>query len=440
MKKKLLAFIITCVMITGVISTNYMNSHALAAGATYTAYEIISMIFAVVGGTTINQTQGLVGSSSFNANSLYETMNTQSSGIGSLLSSYVNRAQYLSPGSDLIMSDADYQEFLEYFRQYNLQNSVSGEITSESERSFIDNLEAFYGITLPNTIPYDMKQKINNGTFLYAIRVENEGATLFPTDRIGYYIAPTYTQSQYQDLWYNLVFSQNCYVYDGTQWVPYNSQRVVNYLSSDDIKINRILGGVGYKSDTIANQKIKNGTYDTVSKSRTWDATQGKLVGNTTITMPATETLDEAIKAENVKNITDAVNVYPVDTANDSMIYYPSQSVVDFVVPSITINPSIAFPGVDGSISDYTVTLTDFFPFCIPWDIYDMLSAFVTTPETPEFTFQFPTGVINHQIQWTECTFDLHAWDGVASAVRTIELISFAIGLGLMTRNIFLRG
>lgn len=419
-----------------------IRSHALAAGATYTAYEIISMIFAVVGGTTIQQTQGLVGGSSFDASALYETMNTQSAGMGSLLSSYVNRAQYLAPGSDLVMSDADYQAFLEYFKEYNLQNSISGEITSESEQSFISNLEAFYGITLPNTLPYDMKQKINGGIYLYAMKAENAGTTLFPTGVTGYYIVPTYEQTQYQDLWYNIKFSQNYYAYSGGQWVSANAQGVLNVQTLNDLTVMRILGGIGYKSNTIANEKIKNGTYDTVSKSRTWDATQGKLVGHTTITMPATETLDEAVNKENVKDITDAVNVYPVDTSDDSMIYYPTQSAADFIIPEMTVqtNVYVKFPAIDGDAGAYTMDLTSFFPFCIPFDIYAFLQAFEAEPEAPSITYNFPYINASGNVAYIQQTFDLSQFDGVAQLVRRLELVAFIIGLAFVTRSFFLRG
>lgn len=436
MKKKLLSMI-TCVMITAVMITTSINANALSAGATYTAYEIISMIFAVVGGTTIERQQGIIGGGQFDANALYETMNAQSPGIGSLLSSYVNRAQYLSPGSDLLISENDYQEFLQYFHDYNLQSNSSGEIDANNQTEFLNQVSQFSGIPVAQlTLNQTMIQKINSGAWKYVLTATHEdGGWVLMYG--GDFQAIQWTD----DDEYLIKFSANYGFF--SEYYGSTTDQASSFgtvVKKDTFKYMQIIGGTGYKADPLTNGKIKNGTYDTISKSRTWDATQGKLKGPVTLTMPATSTLSDVLERENVKDITDAVNVYPTDTADDSMIYYPTQSVPDFIVPSITVNPSIAFPGIDGGISDYTIELRNFFPFCIPWDIYDMLSAFVTTPATPEFTFQFPTGVINHQIQWTECTFDLHAWDGVAQGLRTLELIAFAVGLALMTRNIFLRG
>lgn len=435
MKKKLLS-IITCVMITAVMITTSINAKALSAGATYTAYEIISMIFAVVGGTTIEQTSGLVGGSSFNANGLYESMNAQSAGVGTLLSSYVNRAQYLNPGSDLLISENDYEQFLQYFKDYNMQSTISGQIDSDSVQDFESKLEAFTGISVDD-IPQTIINKINSGEYTHIVRFDTSQSGNPAFVLCGDYTIEFSAETSYAKLYTLICYSNYCYY--RSYWA--DNQTPNNYVTVwNNYDAVSILGGTGYKADPITNGKIKNGTYDTISKSRTWDATQGKLKGPVTLTMPATSTLSDVLERENVKDITDAVNVYPTDTADDSMIYYPTQSVPDFIVPTITVNPAITFPGIDGGISDYTIELRNFFPFCIPWDIYDMLSAFVTTPVTPEFTFQFPTGVINHQIQWTECTFDLHAWDGVAQGLRTLELIAFAVGLALMTRNIFLRG
>lgn len=92
--------------------------------------------------------------------------------------------------------------------------------------------------------------------------------------------------------------------------------------------------------------------------------------------------------------------------------------------PEFVIDEPIAISGI-----------TEVFPFCIPFDIYALLSALSADPETPVFTARFVVpGVINE-----EFTIDLSPFNSVAQIVRTLELLAFIIGLALVTRERFLR-
>ena len=93
-------------------------------------------------------------------------------------------------------------------------------------------------------------------------------------------------------------------------------------------------------------------------------------------------------------------------------------------------------PG-DININDFTFPLKDFFPFCIPWDIYNMFTLFLTEPQAPhlEFDIEFP-----YMEEPWHLVIDLSAWDSVAQILRSLELIGFCVGLGLFTREKFLRG
>lgn len=78
----------------------------------------------------------------------------------------------------------------------------------------------------------------------------------------------------------------------------------------------------------------------------------------------------------------------------------------------------------------YTLDLTSFFPFCIPFDLYKMLAAFVAEPEAPVFTFA--TGFLGN---YYEIDIDLSPWDSVAKTLRTIQLCICIVGLAYATRK-----
>lgn len=430
--KKSICGILTAIVL---ISTSPIN--ARAAAATYTAYEIISMIFAVVGGTTIQQTQGLVGGGTFDEDAIYQSMNAQQAGMGNLLSSYVDRAQYLSPGSELVLSEADYNAFREYFRQYSIQTSTTGQITNESVSGLESALSQRVGYTVPN-IGSDIIQMINNGTIVYAIickerKTDTTNQCILASADV--HLTPWDPQNDEYDIKADTM--RRCYS-TGSGWGASSSlsciKSTVEYIT--------LLGAISAKADATVTPKIKNGTYDTLSKSREWDATQGKIVGPCTITMPATSTLSDVLEADNVKGITDALNVYPVDTADDSMIYYPTQSAEDFKVPEMTVetNVNVQFPAIEGEAGAYTMDLTSFFPFCIPFDIYAFMQAFEAEPEAPSITYNFPYVNNAGNVVYIQQTFNLSQFDSVAQLVRRLELIAFIVGLAFVTRSFFLRG
>lgn len=75
-------------------------------------------------------------------------------------------------------------------------------------------------------------------------------------------------------------------------------------------------------------------------------------------------------------------------------------------------------------------SLRNFFPFCIPFDLYDMLAAFVAEPEAPVFTFA--TGFLG---QVFTVDIDLSPWNSVAKTVRAIQLCICIVGLAFATRK-----
>lgn len=87
-----------------------------------------------------------------------------------------------------------------------------------------------------------------------------------------------------------------------------------------------------------------------------------------------------------------------------------------------------------------TVGLSQFFPFCLPFDLIDFFRAFNATPKTPEFDIKLPTTQkVNGEIQYLEYHVDLHDFDGIADIVRKIETVAFCVLLCVFTRSRMIR-
>ena len=74
--------------------------------------------------------------------------------------------------------------------------------------------------------------------------------------------------------------------------------------------------------------------------------------------------------------------------------------------------------------------LKDFFPFCIPFDMYDMMAALCADPEAPKFTFA--TSFLGHVYS---VEIDLSAWDTVAATVRYMVVAIYIVALAVATRK-----
>lgn len=77
--------------------------------------------------------------------------------------------------------------------------------------------------------------------------------------------------------------------------------------------------------------------------------------------------------------------------------------------------------------------LTTLFPFCIPFDIYRFVTMFSASPVAPHVQIPFNIPAIGLQY-----TFDLDfsSFDGVASVLRSVELIAFCVGLAILTSKV----
>lgn len=86
------------------------------------------------------------------------------------------------------------------------------------------------------------------------------------------------------------------------------------------------------------------------------------------------------------------------------------------------------------ALDDYKLDLTKLFPFCIPFDIYNLLNCLCAEPEAPSFEWVIPLSAVG--LEDFKIKIDLKTWDSVAQLVRNMELLAFCIGLAFVTRNL----
>jgi hypothetical protein len=106
-------------------------------------------------------------------------------------------------------------------------------------------------------------------------------------------------------------------------------------------------------------------------------------------------------------------------------------------MPDTDTNPDTQpDPGIPGApstdIGDYQIDLKKFFPFCIPFDLYDFFTCLSADPVAPviEWVIPLPGGGTYPLV------IDLSAFDSVAQLLRQLQLLLFCVGLAFKTRDL----
>ena len=143
-----------------------------------------------------------------------------------------------------------------------------------------------------------------------------------------------------------------------------------------------------------------------------------------------------------------AITIFPAETVNDLPTVQENLGVIPSTpdttaeqLQAIIENLQEAQAEKYGDVGDYSINLTEYFPFCIPFDIGNVLALFVAEPEAPQVTFILPIGYdTENGIIFEEFEMDLSEFDAVALWCRRGMLLVFIVGLAMVTRQIFLRG
>lgn len=104
-------------------------------------------------------------------------------------------------------------------------------------------------------------------------------------------------------------------------------------------------------------------------------------------------------------------------------------------VPSVDpIDPTTPSVPPDGPVSDikpYGLVLKEYFPFCIPFDIYDFFSVLIAEPQAPQFHWELQDLSGNTY----SIDVDLSPWDSFAAVFRRMQLLLFIVGLAAASRK-----
>lgn len=83
--------------------------------------------------------------------------------------------------------------------------------------------------------------------------------------------------------------------------------------------------------------------------------------------------------------------------------------------------------------------LKSLFPFCIPFDLYRILSLLDAEPKAPEFSWNFIVGFNGGKPRYQTVRFRFNDFDSVAKVLRNMEKILFIVGLMMITRDKMLK-
>lgn len=140
------------------------------------------------------------------------------------------------------------------------------------------------------------------------------------------------------------------------------------------------------------------------------------------------------------------VPVTDVDTGEDELLPLSVPLDTPIGVTGVTdaaIDQSGAIAGTDAVAGDfmgtdeYTMDLTQFFPFCIPFDIVALYQKFEAEAAAPVVDWPIP---IPGQEEPYLLHLDFAVFDSLAVWVRRLELIAFAVGLMVMTKRLIQGG
>lgn len=176
------------------------------------------------------------------------------------------------------------------------------------------------------------------------------------------------------------------------------------------------------------------------------------LWDSTTITNPETQEKEESSVVALAPTYEETKDLTQEDVWAGTGTYNPGETVPEDATLGDVISSIIAIPGrifgaigdalasffgFSGVASDYAIELKDFFPFCIPFDLYEFFTLLVAEPEAPVIHWEIPVPQLG---QTFTVDVDLSPWDNVASLFRNLELLAFIVGLAMITREKFLRG
>ena len=100
-----------------------------------------------------------------------------------------------------------------------------------------------------------------------------------------------------------------------------------------------------------------------------------------------------------------------------------------------SLKDPVVVPEYSTDPNEYSIDLKRFFPFSIPFDLYNFFCCLASDPETPVFNLSIPFLGYSYDF-----TVDLSPFDDMAALVRSLELFLFIIVLATTTRDNMIKG
>lgn len=119
------------------------------------------------------------------------------------------------------------------------------------------------------------------------------------------------------------------------------------------------------------------------------------------------------------------------DTSTGTTTQTQTQTGAQAVPQADTANPAITDVQAQTTFNGAALTLTEIFPFCIPFDIYFMFKGLSVPREAPSFEIPLQFG------SWLNFshTFEFEQFEQYAQVLRSGELAVFVVGLAAATRK-----
>ena len=155
------------------------------------------------------------------------------------------------------------------------------------------------------------------------------------------------------------------------------------------------------------------------------------------------ETLKQAINGVTdltiaVQNVaTGVIDNVDVGVYNPTDVAVTNESEEDaenqIATPVIDVNSYPSGEAAEQALNDLQFDLTKIFPFCIPFDIVHIVQKFDAARQIPRIQISLPLPGMDETL---DLDLDLTPFDGVATILRTMELIAFVVGLAMVTRGL----
>lgn len=116
---------------------------------------------------------------------------------------------------------------------------------------------------------------------------------------------------------------------------------------------------------------------------------------------------------------------YPVPELNDVPAIVPQ--------PDFPNEPELDPEDAEQSLELAMPDLKDIFPFCLPWDIYEVFQKFRANRKAPELDWTFESELFGFSYT---LHVDLEDYNTAAEILRLLELIAFIVGLAVATRKL----